>query len=285
MSSSEDVDWSRVTRATYRVEQTLRYEYASPIADLRHRLMIVPRREHGDQRRRSHELTATPAATVALDVDPFGNEVADVALDRVESHITFHLVSTLERHAGRPHRLGERAIGAPLYWAERRLLRPDEAIRDAAADLERQFPDPLERAEAIVRFVYRHFTYTKGLTDIFTTAAVAFRMAHGVCQDYAHVAIALARACHLTARYVSGHLIGEGATHAWIEFLLPHADGAVLVASFDPTRGARTSLRYVTIAVGRDYDDVAPTSGVFVGPCTGKLRSEQRVVLLETFAA
>ena len=284
MISPEEVDWSTTTDATYRIEQTLRYEYPNPITDLRHRLVIVPRVRHGDQSRLAHNLTASPDTPLALEVDQFGNDVAYVVREHVAQSITFELSSLVRRSLADRQPKAERHV-APLYWADRRLVRPDRALRDAAADLRRAHPDPHERAEAIVHFVHDRFTYTKGITDVFTTAAVAFQMGRGVCQDYAHVAIALARASGLTARYISGHMIGESATHAWVEFLHPADDGTISVESFDPTRRARTSLRYVTIAIGRDYEDVAPTSGVFTGCCSGKLDGQQRVVLLEALAA
>jgi transglutaminase-like putative cysteine protease len=123
--------------------------------------------------------------------------------------------------------------------------------------------------------------YTKGVTDVFTTAAVAFSMRRGVCQDYAHIAIALSRACGLSARYVSGHLLGEGATHAWVEFLVPAGRKHARVVSLDPTNGCATNLRYIVIAVGRDYDDVAPTSGVFIGNAPGAVDSRQSVRLTD----
>jgi transglutaminase-like putative cysteine protease len=122
--------------------------------------------------------------------------------------------------------------------------------------------------------------YTRGVTGVSTTAAEAFALGGGVCQDYAHVMLALCRLCGLPARYVSGHLLGEGATHAWIEVLLPDGDGAVAHA-FDPTHGVRTGLRHLTVATGRDYADVAPTSGTFRAGPSGALTSRQRVTLME----
>jgi transglutaminase-like putative cysteine protease len=65
---------------------------------------------------------------------------------------------------------------------------------------------------------------------------------------------------------VSGHLLGEGVPHAWVEALV---DGEVI--AYDPTHARRTRLDYITVAVGRDYADVAPTSGFFTGAATGRL--------------
>lgn len=279
----EGLDWSGVVAATYRVDQTIWYEYDSPVRDLRHRLVIAPRAAHGDQRRISHELQVTPDAARRMRMDAFGNDVVKLDVPHVERRIAFTMRSEVQRDA----RLGEhlvsvRAIDDPALLGERRLIRVDEALADAAADLYALHPRRSDRAEAIVRFVHNEMVYTKGATDVFTTASVAFSMRRGVCQDYAHVAIALARACGLTARYVSGHLLGEGATHAWVEFLIPVGRDAVRVLSFDPTIGRSTDWRYLVVAVGRDFDDVTPTSGVFTGTSAGAVGSRQvlRIVSL-----
>jgi transglutaminase-like putative cysteine protease len=118
-------------------------------------------------------------------------------------------------------------------------------------------------------------TYTPGVTSVETTAAEALALSQGVCQDYAHVMLALCRLCDLPARYVSGHLLGEGGTHAWVDVLLPEA----VVVAFDPTHGREVSLSYVTVAVGRDYRDVAPTSGSYTASFKGQLSSQRRVGL------
>jgi transglutaminase-like putative cysteine protease len=116
------------------------------------------------------------------------------------------------------------------------------------------------------------------VTTVETTAAEALALSHGVCQDYAHIMLALCRLCDLPARYVSGHLLGEGGTHAWVDVLLPAPSEAVAVA-FDPTHGREVGLSYVTVAVGRDYRDVAPTSGSYKATYKGRLSSERRVGL------
>ena len=100
----------------------------------------------------------------------------------------------------------------------------------------------------------------------------------GVCQDYAHVMLALCRAARLPARYVSGHLFGEGGSHAWVEVVVrrPAAPAMVAVA-FDPTHERRAEQGYFTVAVGRDYADVAPTSGTFEGKDPGVLSTLKRL--------
>ncbi len=91
--------------------------------------------------------------------------------------------------------------------------------------------------------------------------------------------IALCRLCRLPARYVSGHLLGEGGTHAWVEVLFPALEGPgeVTALAFDPTHNCESNLHYLTIAMGRDYYDVAPTSGTYQAPYRGQLTANKRV--------
>ena len=90
----------------------------------------------------------------------------------------------------------------------------------------------------------------------------------------------------MSARYVSGHLLGEGATHAWVEFLVADRQHGPLVLSYDPTYCKETDFRYIVVAIGRDYDDVPPTSGRFTGSSSGILSGRQAVRLLDvTYAA
>ena len=93
--------------------------------------------------------------------------------------------------------------------------------------------------------------------------------------------LALARICGLSARYVSGHLLGEGGSHAWVEILVPHPQHpeSVSAVPFDPTHVRRAGLRYVTVAVGRDYADVAPTSGTYDGEYEGLLTTSKRAAV------
>ena len=145
--------------------------------------------------------------------------------------------------------------------------------------------DPLELMLEVNSAVYRAIDYVPKSTRVDSPADDALKNRQGVCQDYSHIAIALSRACGLPARYVSGHLLGEGATHAWVEFLVPAGRDNVRVVSLDPTNGCATNLRYIVVAIGRDYDDVAPTSGVYVGRVTGSIDSHQSVRVTDVLYA
>jgi len=272
------IAWSDVSEATYLVEQELRYEYPGPISDLRHRLMIVPRERHGDQRRLAHSLEVSPDVPAHAAADAFGNPVVTITAPVVHESIAFGLRTVVRRRAAaRLPRVSRELLCDPRLLATTRLTTPDAALTEAAGELRLRHRDPFELAHAVNTFVHAEMRYVPGSTDVRTTAAQAFAQRSGVCQDYAHVMLALARSCGIAGRYVSGHLIGEGGTHAWVELILPEGPRAV-VAALDPTHGRAVTLKYVVVAVGRDYDDVAPTSGSFCGP-GGRLSSRRRVAV------
>ncbi|HEX2064152.1 MAG TPA: transglutaminase family protein, partial [Acidimicrobiales bacterium] len=153
------------------------------------------------------------------------------------------------------------------------LTRPDPALARAAGRLGKGRRAGLELAEDISHWVHGALTYSHDATDVRTTAAQALAIGAGVCQDYAHVMLSLCRLCGLPAQYVSGHLVGEGGSHAWVEVVLPDParPGSALAVPFDPTHDRQAADGYVTVAVGRDYGDVAPTSGTFDAPWPGRL--------------
>jgi transglutaminase-like putative cysteine protease len=138
---------------------------------------------------------------------------------------------------------------------------------------------PRDRAERLCRAVHEAITYEHGVTSLSTTAAEALAGGRGVCQDSAHIMLALCHIVGLPARYVSGHLLGQGGTHAWVEVIVPEGNHAVAVP-FDPCSGTGVTTRYLTVATGRDYSDVRPTSGTYLGPVAGSLTTSRRVALL-----
>jgi transglutaminase-like putative cysteine protease len=121
--------------------------------------------------------------------------------------------------------------------------------------------------------ISREFTYDRAVTDVYSAVDEVLELRAGVCQDFAHLLIAAARAMGVPARYVSGYIHvagGEGAasaSHAWAEAWVP-GRGWV---GFDATHPVRTSEHHVRLAVGRDYSDAAPTRGIYVGSATGTM--------------
>jgi transglutaminase-like putative cysteine protease len=172
--------------------------------------------------------------------------------------------------------LPAQALTDPRFLRPTRLTAADPAIRELAGAMASQ--NRLATAERFCLFVHGAISYAYGITSVATTAVEALAAGGGVCQDAAHVMIALCRAIGLPARYVSGHLLGEGGTHAWVEVIVADAAGARAVA-FDPCNGRGAGRDHLTVATGRDYSDVAPTSGTYLGTACGTLTATKRVVV------
>ena len=277
------IDWKRVRRTAYLIYQHFRYDYPGPIYDLKQRLSIVPPDIYGDQRCIVHRLdVSAQIAETSNHVDEFANHVIELSIPYIERSIDFEAWIVVERFADHgPHILPRAALSDPRYLEPSALTQPDDALRGVATTLATgdQGGQPTDLARRINDWVHYALRYTHGVTDIHTTATQALSQGRGVCQDYAHVMIALCRLCRLPARYVSGHLLGEGGTHAWVEVLFPALEGPgeVTALAFDPTHNCETNLHYLTIAMGRDYYDVAPTSGTFQAPYRGQLTANKRV--------
>jgi transglutaminase-like putative cysteine protease len=282
------VDWPRARRAVYAVQQRYSYSYSAPVASLRQRLLMVPRQCHGDQRLIEQQLTVhgADAAVLTWEKDAFGNRVGRMRAARVAEELTFEATYRVERRTDCASRSGlalARDWDTGVYRELTALTAPDEALWAVAARLEREATGQLDLAERIHDWAAGAITYQIGVTGVQTPAAMALHLGKGVCQDYAHMMLSVLRLVGIPARYVSGHLLGEGAPHAWVEALLdgqgPH--GAQEAIAYDPTHHRRAGLNYITVAVGRDYADVAPTSGTFVGPATGRLSASKHAEIVE----
>jgi transglutaminase-like putative cysteine protease len=279
------VELTAARRASYMVRQTFRYEYTEPIRDLSHRLVVIPPERFGDQRRLWHDVSVgLYGARLEDGVDRFGNVIFEVFAPSVRDTIEFVAEVSVERRADEPNRLADGWLADGYLLQSSRLTEPDEAILRAAEDLAAAVEWGLPLADHINDWVYQSMTYRHGVTGVRTTAAEALAIGAGVCQDYAHVMLALCRVCGLPSRYVSGHLLGQGGTHAWVEVVLPTDDGTgdAVAHAFDPTHASRGGLGYVTVAVGGDYADVAPTSGTYRSGARGRLTATKKVSLLET---
>ena len=237
------LDLAAARRVSYVLEQSFRYEYDAPVASLRQRLVIVPPARHGNQYLRAHRLEVT-GAKVRRRVrrDAAGNVVALLQAERVPQSIEFRLTAVLERiRDDGPAVLAAQALHSPRLLRPTPLTAADERLRAMAADLVPETPrpgdqDPEDTAERICAAVFEAITYEYGVTSVTTTAAEALAVGRGVCQDYAHVMLALCHLLRLPARYVSGHLLGQGGTHAWVEVIVPRAGHAEAIA-FDPCNG------------------------------------------------
>ncbi|MEX1022346.1 MAG: transglutaminase family protein [Dehalococcoidia bacterium] len=278
------VDWDRVRASKYLVRQTFYYEYPAHIYDLRHQLMVIPPATFGDQRRTVYSLQTSEAGEVITRMDAFANTVLDVHIPFVQRSIEFATWMTIERSGPvRPREVPGSWLRDPTLFATTHRTTPDAAITQAAAELRASGATGLALAERVNLWVHDRLEYRRGVTDVHTTAAEALAIGGGVCQDYSHVMIAICRLLGLPTQYVSGHQLGEGGTHSWVEVLLPAVDGSDRAEGWplDPTHGCRSDLSYLTIAVGRDYGDVAPTSGSYRAGHGGSLAAHREVLVTE----
>jgi transglutaminase-like putative cysteine protease len=260
---------------TYVLRQRFRYRYDGPVRDLDHRLVAVPRHRHGDQVRRLRSVTVSaPDARTTIRRDGAGNTVIRARVPVVAAEIEFAVDAVVVRSGAAGVPLPLAALTDPRLLRPTRLTAADARIRAVAADLADR--DPLATAQRYCAWVHQAIGYEFGVTGVDTTAAQALAGGRGVCQDHAHVLLALCRAAGLPARYVSGHLLGEGGTHAWVEVVLPDPAGARALA-LDPCNGRPAGRDYLTVATGRDYLDVAPTSGTYRGTARGTLTASKQL--------
>jgi transglutaminase-like putative cysteine protease len=278
------VDWSSARKASYQITQSFRYEYPAPIRDLSHRLIVIPPERFGDQRRLRHRVSAgIDGVRFENGYDRFGNVIVSAYAPRVSSAIEFLAEVTVERSSHEPNRLRAGWQSDAYLLEPSHLTAADARIDSAADELAESAEWGLPLADRINDWVYQSMTYKGGITGVHTTAAEALAQGYGVCQDYAHIMLAVCRSAELPSRYVSGHLVGQGGTHAWVEVVLPVGDGSgdAIAWTFDPTHASRGGLEYVTIAVGADYSDVAPTSGTYISRVAGRLVTHKRVTLTD----
>lgn len=200
-------------------------------------------------------LTLDPAVPFTEQRDSFGNRLQIGRIDAPHDRFHYRAAGTVCREdaamAPEPDR--------PIFRYPSAYTAPDEALRSLAAGLDLPRA-PRAKAWALLEAVRARLHYTPGVTGVGTTAAQALALGLGVCQDYAHLYLALARLCGLSARYVNGLPEGEGASHAWCEVWL---DGRW--TGIDPTRGRWADEGYIRFGVGRDFGDCPMERGVFLG--------------------
>ena len=167
------------------------------------------------------------------------------------------------------------------YLQDSRWVSRHPDVWRQAVDVTGQLTAVFDQSKALMEWIHQKFRYEPGVTSVNTHLLEAFEMKRGVCQDFSHVMLGLCRSVGIPARYASGYLyngpkdtlVGAQASHAWTEVYLPNAGWI----GFDPTNNTLADERYVKVAVGRDYEDVAPVRGSYHG--TGNCRMEIEVVV------
>ena len=273
----------------YDVSHRTAYAYRKPVLQSEHLVHLAPRAGPRQSVLR-HGLLIEPAPSAKIErMDYFGNGTAILTIEDEHSELVIHARSTVEVRApelpmlalsapweqvaqGAQRSNGELDVTVLQFVSASRHTRVASEVVDYARP---SFPanrPVLEAALDLTRRIYDDFTFDSTATDISTPVSHVLQERRGVCQDFAHLAITCLRGLGLPARYVSGYLLtypppgmeklqGADASHAWISVWAPEVGWV----DFDPTNGVIPTEEHVTVAYGRDYDDVSPISGVLLG--------------------
>lgn len=246
-------------------------EYSEPVAETYMELRLQPR-EGGGQRVLSFELEIVPRAQLRTYVDGFGNTVHYFNSVPPHETVVVQSRSVVDTASEQVHQDGGQFPADFLGFREPVML--VAGVRSLGQRA--RGAGTLERLDALARRINRDYVYQPQTTDIFTAVDQVIRLRSGVCQDFAHLFISAARAMGIPCRYVSGYihagagLVGTGASHAWAEAWV---EGAGWVG-YDPTNPVRAGENHVRVATGRDYNDVPPTRGTYVGAAAETMRVE-----------
>ena len=274
------------------IQYRLHFRYSEAVTESQNEVRVRPRQDEC-QRLLSYRLTSQPPVAVLETVDYWGTTVEQLGI-RIP-HTEMELLAKAVVETGpRPAPAEGPAVDAladPDFRAAHfELLVPSphvrwdgEVGRRAASAAEGAASVP-ELVAAVVADVRGALDYQPGATEIGVTLVELLGGGAGVCQDFAHLAIGMLRSVGVPARYVSGYLFAadetsaaaEAAdivsvqTHAWVEVAVPGAGWWAL----DPTNGGPVGEHHVVIGYGRDYGDVPPVRGAFMGSGTADVAAE-----------
>jgi transglutaminase-like putative cysteine protease len=280
----------------YRVTHVTAYAYEAKVSISHNETRISPRRTPGQTPRRTQLLVEPAPVVLTSATDYFGNTVHFFSLEEGHDRLSVTAVSEIDVSGIEPpaaaltpnwesvpgairrdrSSTGLEALG---YTFDSPYVRESAGLRDYAAESFRPGRAVLEAAFELTQRIYRDFKYESGVTSIATPLSQVMKERRGVCQDFAHLEIAMLRSFGLPTRYVSGYLrtrpapgrtrlAGADASHAWLSMYCP-GFGYV---DLDPTNGVIPKDEHVTVAWGRDFSDVSPVRGVILGGGEHSLR-------------
>jgi transglutaminase-like putative cysteine protease len=268
----------------FNIVHTTAYEYSAPAIESFTELRVRPRQSNR-QRVHFHVTEVTPRAVLEEFIDYYDNTVECLSVPFRHKRLSVTSRSTVETL---PHKDALSGLdltvseAVRLNWPQRRelfdFLMPSihaPITPEIEALSKQQLRSSASFAESILglrSYIFDNFTYMPGVTEVRTPLSEVLKTRQGVCQDFAHLMIAIIRSAGLPARYVSGYietepafganvLTGATASHAWVEVYLPSG----LWVGIDPTNDNLEGERHVQIGIGRDYHDVSPLRGVFKG--------------------
>ncbi|HEX9100256.1 MAG TPA: transglutaminase family protein [Candidatus Dormibacteraeota bacterium] len=255
------------------------YRYMGPIAETVMEVRLQPMDGNG-QRCLKFDLEVSSGIQPRAYRDGYGNNVHYFNLVRPHTRLNVTSTSVVETGLGPDADVGEELVQDFLRF--RPPVKDVPGVRELAS--RHLITDPgsgpaVERAlDDLTLTINREFAYDRAVTNVYSAVDDVLAVRAGVCQDFAHLFIAVARAMGVPARYVSGYIHDPrergvmGASHAWGEAWVPERGWV----GYDATHPVRITEHHVRVAVGRDYTDAAPTRGVFVGSAVGTMKVRVR---------
>jgi len=241
--------------------------FSSPASEHRFLLKMLPQ---SDNRQRINSLSwriDPPADTIWQTVDGFGNNALAGHISAPHGNFRFGIEGVAEV-SDEPYTESNEPPRVLLYPTE--LTRAHRPLVVFYNDINRFAPSGgaingvLERIRYFSHTVHARLRYERGATSNSTSAAQAFDIGAGVCQDYAQILLALLRLDKIPCRYIAGLASGYGETHAWVE-----AWTGDRYCAIDPTRDKLIDEGYIALSRGRDFTDSSIERGVFKGACRG----------------
>ncbi|OAS83191.1 MULTISPECIES: transglutaminase family protein [Metabacillus] len=279
-----------------------RYTYQEPVMDSINEVRLTPRSDD-HQECSEHRILVKPEVPLFSYTDYFGNTVHHFTIPSPHHELTIEsrsIVDTVETFKDMVHPIPYETETDILasdtfqnqyaeYLMETDFTRITPELRIFCAETVHTYKvkSIYHLLEQISNLLYSNLTYDTGATHVHTTVEETLRLKRGVCQDYAHLMIAICRLYNIPTRYVSGYqFIGDihddqteevqHASHAWIEAYVP----IVGWIGFDPTNNGKINWRYVKIGHGRNYRDIVPVKGVYQGLGEQKLEVSVDVKVL-----
>lgn len=264
------------------VTHVTRLDFAEEVTESVMDTRLGPR-DDSDQYVRRFQVRLEPGGHVRRYEDGFGNVAHLFTNMRPHSFLQVTSESEVQTSLADPFATPASPV-PPLervelldYVAESPLVPSLPIVSEMASPYRLNNPkDAFDAVRRMAEMIFHEFDYRQNVTDVTTSIDQVIEGRQGVCQDFTHLLIALCRAINIPARYASGYIVplhsgasdgdqtpsrGAGASHAWIEAYTPTHGWR----GFDPTNNLVADEHYVKVAIGRDYDDVAPTRGTYHG--------------------
>ncbi|CCH77644.1 conserved hypothetical protein [Nostocoides japonicum T1-X7] len=266
----------------YRIVHTTVMSYDEPVSASHNEIRMSPLNEPG-QTTLENRIRVRPMTWSHVYRDHWGTHVTAMESLATHDRLEIDVTSTVERTAAPDTgpSPGWSALADPVLQdrsVEWLRTTGRTAPGRGIVDLARSVGDaatPRDAAAQLAERIRTTMVYERGVTTVQDSGETAWSRGYGVCQDFAHIAVAALRHLGVPARYVSGYLApdreaavgesSEGESHAWLELW----DGGWL--PLDPTNGTAVGLDHVVVARGRDYADVPPFKGVYSGPGVASL--------------